>query len=250
MRPYPAGSRSSVVRIVACAARAACSAASPATCSAVTSGWSPERIDDGPGLDRVPRGEHRCARPLAVDLLGDFHALRQPARHPVPGTGDADHPRRRRPPARRRSPTRPSACRRCGEGPWGVSDRIRVPRPAAMIRTVNGSAMESTRVAGAGPARLCWTPPCGEWSNGKTPAFGAVQSRFESGLPSQRSFAPRGTRPASVPFSCAGPPGGTIPALASPSVRARGARGRRSSPRRGRSAPSPARGGSGLCGGG
>jgi hypothetical protein len=111
-----------------------------------------------PGSARGREALRRRCPPLA--LLGDLHAVGQALGHPVTrprdahdatgarGTGSVDDPLDHGLPQTRWST-------------FGVPDRIRVPRPAAMIRTVKGWGMafegtgggsgRRTRTSSAGP---------------------------------------------------------------------------------------------------
>ena len=205
------GRRSSTVMTVATApARTVAFRGARAIVSAVMSGWSPERTTTSLDVaDRVERGAHRAAGAVRLGLDDGLGA--RSGRPGVRSWLGETITRTRPAPASRAARTGQAiiglphtACRTLGS-----EERMRVPSPAAMIRTVgacsgggHGGIVERE---GLDRGRRTYTEA--NWCSrliGKPLAFGARKRRFESGLPGlttpRRACAPcRPPRPAPSP---------------------------------------------------
>ena len=136
MRPYWPGSSSSRVVTVAAAPEAAWRSASAVTKPASSSGWSPEStITSLEPRERLARAQDRVARAGGRILDRDLDAGRQHAPHVLALA--AEHHDDRSAPASRAASTGHSSSGRPQSGcsTFGSCERMRVPRPAAMIST-------------------------------------------------------------------------------------------------------------------
>ena len=112
----------------------------PVTCSGVTSGWSPERITTGPGS--ISGRAASTAAPVPSPSTCSATSTPSGSRPATPSPGRVTHTIRPAPAVRAASITHSTmGFPQTGWSTLGSSDRIRVPWPAAIIRTVKGSAM-------------------------------------------------------------------------------------------------------------